>query len=75
MITTTQLIHSISLNAQAGAIAVRMYATSAFVQEAPGINKGFDYARTANPIVGWAGLEEAKDLIADLAQLLDKLVP
>lgn len=32
-----------------GAIAVPIYQTSTFVQEAPGINKGYDYARTANP--------------------------
>ena len=49
MITATQLIHSIPVDAQTGAIAVPIYATSTFVQEAPGVNKGFDYARTANP--------------------------
>jgi len=49
MITATQLIHSIPVDEQTGAIAVPIYATSTFVQEAPGINKGFDYARTANP--------------------------
>jgi cystathionine beta-lyase/cystathionine gamma-synthase len=75
MITATQLMHSIHVNEQTSTIAVPMYATSTFVQDAPSINKGFDYARTANPFVGWAELQEAKDLIADLAQLLDKLVP
>jgi len=49
MITATQLIHSIPVDEQTGAIAVPIYATSTFVQEAPGVNKGFDYARTANP--------------------------
>lgn len=49
MITATQLIHSIPVDEQTGAIAVPIYATSTFVQEAPGVNKGFDYARTGNP--------------------------
>ena len=45
----TQLIHSIPVDALTGAISVPIYQTSTFVQEAPGVNKGFDYARTANP--------------------------
>src|SRR4030095_16209769 len=49
MQATTQLIHSIPVDAQTGAIAVPIYQTSTFVQEAPGVNKGFDYARTGNP--------------------------
>lgn len=49
MLSATQLIHSIPVDEQTGAIAVPIYATSTFVQEAPGINKGFDYARTGNP--------------------------
>ena len=32
-----------------GAITVPIYQTSTFVQDAPGINKGFDYTRTNNP--------------------------
>jgi cystathionine beta-lyase len=32
-----------------GAISVPIYQTSTFVQEAPGVNKGYDYARTGNP--------------------------
>ena len=32
-----------------GAISVPIYQTSTYVQEAPGINKGFDYSRTNNP--------------------------
>ena len=32
-----------------GAIAVPIYQTATFVQEAPGVNKGFDYSRTNNP--------------------------
>ncbi|MCR4316695.1 MAG: PLP-dependent aspartate aminotransferase family protein [Planctomycetes bacterium] len=32
-----------------GAIASPIYQTSTFEQEAPGVNKGFDYSRTSNP--------------------------
>ena len=49
MSTATQIIHSIPVDAQTGAITVPIYQTSTFVQEAPGVNKGFDYARTGNP--------------------------
>src|ERR1700716_2477652 len=49
MQATTQLIHSIPVDPLTGAIAVPIYQTSTFVQEAPGINKGYDYARTGNP--------------------------
>jgi cysteine-S-conjugate beta-lyase len=45
----TQLIHSIPVDELTGAIAVPIYQTSTFVQEAPGVNKGYDYARTGNP--------------------------
>ncbi|HYC30525.1 MAG TPA: aminotransferase class I/II-fold pyridoxal phosphate-dependent enzyme, partial [Chitinophagaceae bacterium] len=49
MSTATQLIHAIPVDELTGAISVPIYQTSTFVQEAPGINKGFDYARTGNP--------------------------
>src|SRR3984893_869425 len=45
----TQLIHSIPIDPLTGAITVPIYQTSTFVQDAPGINKGYDYARTGNP--------------------------
>lgn len=45
----TQLIHSIPVDPLTGAIAVPIYQTSTFVQDAPGVNKGYDYARTGNP--------------------------
>jgi cystathionine beta-lyase len=57
----TQLIHSIPIDPLTGAIAVPIYQTSTFVQESPGVNKGFDYARTGNPTR--AALE---DIIAKL---------
>jgi cystathionine beta-lyase len=47
--TATQLIHAIPVDALTGAISVPIYQTSTYVQEAPGVNKGFDYSRTANP--------------------------
>jgi len=49
MQATTRLIHSIPVDPQTGAISVPIYQTSTFVQEAPGVNKGYDYARTGNP--------------------------
>ena len=32
-----------------GAIMTPIYQTSTFVQEAPGVHKGYEYARTRNP--------------------------
>lgn len=49
MCNVTQLIHSIPVDELTGAISVPIYQSSTFVQEAPGINKGFDYSRTNNP--------------------------
>jgi len=49
MQATTQLIHSIPVDPLTAAISVPIYQTSTFVQEAPGLNKGYDYARTGNP--------------------------
>jgi cysteine-S-conjugate beta-lyase len=49
MLSNTDIIHSIPVDELTGAIAVPIYQTSTFVQEAPGVNKGFDYARTGNP--------------------------
>jgi len=46
---TTRLIHSIPVDELTGAISVPIYQTSTYVQEEPGINKGYDYARTNNP--------------------------
>ncbi|RYZ47682.1 MAG: PLP-dependent transferase [Sphingobacteriales bacterium] len=46
---STDLIHSIPADPLTGAISVPIYQTSTFVQEAPGLNKGYDYARSGNP--------------------------
>ncbi len=49
MSTATQLLHSIPCDPLTGAISIPIYQTSTFVQDAPGENKGYDYARTGNP--------------------------
>ena len=49
MQSNTKIIHSIPVDELTGAISVPIYQTSTYVQEAPGINKGFDYSRTNNP--------------------------
>ncbi|MBC9929345.1 trans-sulfuration enzyme family protein [Chitinophaga qingshengii] len=61
MSTITSLIHSIPVDPQTGAIAVPIYQTSTFVQDAPGVNKGYDYARSNNPT-----RETAEKIIAHL---------
>lgn len=45
----TKLLHSIPVDALTGSVSVPIYQTSTFVQEAPGVHKGFDYARSNNP--------------------------
>lgn len=45
----TDIIHSVPVDELTGSISVPVYQTSTFVQEAPGIHKGFDYARSNNP--------------------------
>src|SRR3982750_4098308 len=44
-----------------GAIMTPIYQTSTYVQEAPGVNKGFEYARSQNPTR--KALEEAYAVI------------
>jgi len=63
MSNATQLLHSIPVDPHTGAISVPIYQTSTFVQEAPGINKGYDYARSNNPT-----REAAEKIIAQLEQ-------
>lgn len=45
----TSIMNWIPVDPLTGAVAVPIYQTSTYVQEAPGINKGFDYTRTNNP--------------------------
>ena len=49
MSKATELLQSIPIDPLTGAISVPIYQTSTFVQEAPGVNKGYDYSRTNNP--------------------------
>lgn len=52
MSNATELIHSIPTDPLTGSISVPIYQTSTYVQEAPGVNKGYDYARSNNPTRG-----------------------
>lgn len=45
----TSILESIPVDPLTGSVAVPIYQTSTYVQEAPGVNKGFDYTRTNNP--------------------------
>lgn len=45
----TELLHSIPADPLTGAVSIPIYQTSTFVQDAPGVNKGYDYARSGNP--------------------------
>lgn len=57
----TETIHAIPVCPLTGSISVPIYQTSTYVQEAPGVNKGFDYARSNNPT-----RKVLEDLIAQL---------
>lgn len=61
MSNATQLIHSIPVDPLTGAISVPIYQTSTYVQQAPGVNRGYDYARSNNPTRG-----TLEDIIAQL---------
>lgn len=63
MQATTKLIHSIPVDPLTGAVSVPIYQTSTFVQDAPGINKGFDYSRSGNPT-----RQVLENLIAELEE-------
>ena len=46
----TRAIHAgQSPDPSTGAIMVPIYATSTYVQDAPGVHKGYEYSRTQNP--------------------------
>lgn len=50
MKTATKYIHAgAEPDPNTGAIMTPIYQTSTYVQEAPGVNKGFEYARSQNP--------------------------
>lgn len=58
---TTKILHAIPVDELTGAISTPIYQTSTYVQEAPGVNKGYDYARSNNPT-----RKVLEDLIANL---------
>lgn len=45
----TKILHSIPTDELTGAISTPIYQTSTFVQDAPGVHRGYDYSRTNNP--------------------------
>jgi len=45
----TRILHAIPVDPLTGAVSVPIYQTSTFVQESPGVHKGYDYARSNNP--------------------------
>lgn len=45
----TKALHTLPHDPLTGAVSVPIYQTSTFEQEAPGVNRGFDYSRTNNP--------------------------
>lgn len=57
----TKLIHSIPVDPLTGSIGVPIYQTSTYVQDEPGVHKGYDYARSNNPT-----RKVLEDLIAQL---------
>ena len=57
----TEILHAIPCDPHTGAISVPVYQTSTFVQKAPGVHQGYDYARTNNPT-----RKVLEDLIAKL---------
>jgi cystathionine gamma-lyase/homocysteine desulfhydrase len=58
---STKILHSIPVDELTGSVSTPIYQTSTFVQSAPGVNKGFDYARSNNPT-----RKVLEDLIAKL---------
>ena len=46
----TKIIHAgMTPDPSTGAVMIPIYQTSTYIQEAPGKNKGFEYARSQNP--------------------------
>lgn len=57
----TNILHAIPVDPLTGSVSVPIYQTSTFVQDAPGVHKGYDYARSNNPT-----RKVLEDLIAKL---------
>lgn len=49
MQTETKIFNAVPIDELTGSVSVPIYQTSTFVQEAPGVHKGFDYSRSNNP--------------------------
>lgn len=49
MSKTTDIIHAVPVDPLTGSISVPIYQTATYVQQAPGVNKGYDYGRSNNP--------------------------
>lgn len=66
MKTGTKYIHAgVEPDPSTGAIMTPIYQTSTYVQEAPGVNKGYEYARSQNPTrfaleAAYAAIENGK---------------
>jgi len=45
----TNILNNLPIDPLTGSISVPIYQTSTFVQDAPGVHKGYDYARSNNP--------------------------
>lgn len=60
---TTKILHSIPVDELTGSISTPIYQTSTFVQQEPGVHKGYDYARSNNPT-----RKVVEDLIAKLEE-------
>lgn len=61
MSNVTSLLNGIPSDPLTGAISVPIYQTSNFVQDAPGVNRGYDYSRSGNPT-----RDVLEKLVADL---------
>ena len=59
----TRILNAIPIDELTGSISTPIYQTSTFVQEAPGINKGYEYARSSNPT-----RKVLEDLLASLEE-------
>src|SRR6476620_4357400 len=57
----TKIIHGIPVDPLTGSIGVPIYQTSTYVQDEPGVHKGYDYARSNNTT-----RKVLEDLIAQL---------
>jgi cystathionine beta-lyase/cystathionine gamma-synthase len=48
-ISNTDIIHGVPVDPLTGSISIPIYQTATFVQQAPGVNNGYEYGRSGNP--------------------------